>query len=314
MALTILEASKLNSGEVKRSAIIEMFAENSDILRVLPFDNIPGDSFSYNVEGTLPAVAFRGYNEDYSQVAGRGEGVLNPQTERLRIAGGELDVDRQIVKTRGLEQRSVQEAMKVKALALRITATIINGDSDTNVREFDGLKKRIVGNQILPALSSAPSANSPLSLQALDTAIDQVEAPTHLIMSKAMRTRLSGAARDTSIGGYIRWDLDEFGEQVMFYGSLPILIADIDDAGARIIDFNEAGPGGASVSTSIYVTSMGDGKMLGLQNGTMEVMDLGELDEKPVFRTRIEWLMGMAIMHGRSVARVWGITNAAVTA
>ena len=51
MALTLLEASKLNSGDVKRSAVIQMFAENSDVLRNLPFDDIPGGSLSYRVEG-----------------------------------------------------------------------------------------------------------------------------------------------------------------------------------------------------------------------------------------------------------------------
>ena len=40
MALTLVEASKLVSGEVVRSAVIEMFARNSDILRVLPLSDL----------------------------------------------------------------------------------------------------------------------------------------------------------------------------------------------------------------------------------------------------------------------------------
>jgi hypothetical protein len=314
MALTLLEASKLNSGDVKRSAVIEMFAMNSDILRVIPFDDIPGGSLTYNVEGKLPAVAFRGFNEDYGQVNARGTGVVNPQTEVLKIAGGELDVDKQIIRTRGEGTRSTHEAMKVKALALNITAKFINGDSASNLREFDGLRKRIVGNQLV-AGDAGGIADGPLSLYQLDTAIDQVEEPTHLIMSKAMRTRLSQAARTTGIGGYIRWDQDEFGKQVAYYHDLPILIADYDDTGARIIDFNEAGPSADSFTeTSIYVVSIGPNKVTGLQNGIMEVDDLGVLETAPVYRTRVEWLMGMAVMHGRACARVWGITNAAVVA
>jgi hypothetical protein len=46
----------------------------------------------------------------------------------------------------------------------------------------------------------------------------------------------------------------------------------------------------------------------------MDVRDLGEVDDKPVYRTRVDWLIGLAVMHGRAIARVWGITNAAVTA
>lgn len=310
MALTLLEASKLNSGDVKRSAVIQMFAENSDILRALPFEDIPGGSLSYNVEGKLPGVAFRGYNEAYAESVG----IVNPQTEVLRIAGGDLDVDKAIIKTRGEGVRSAQEAMKVKALSLHLAGKIINGDSATNPREFDGLRVRIAGEQLVPANLGAPSANSPLSLEALDAAIDRVDGATHLIMSKAMRRKLFTASRTTNVGGDIEVSTDDFGFRVTSYNGLPMLIADYDDEGARIIDFNEAGPAGGAVSTSIYVVNFSDGMLTGLQNGTMEVNDLGEIDSKPVLRTRIEWLVGLAAMHGRCAARVWGITDAAVTA
>ena len=74
MALTLVEAAKLRSGEVIRSAIIEMFARSSDILRVLGFDSIAGNALKYNREETLPGVGFRGVNEAYTESTG----VLNP--------------------------------------------------------------------------------------------------------------------------------------------------------------------------------------------------------------------------------------------
>lgn len=310
MALTILEASKLNDGEVALTAIVEMFAQNSDLLRVMPFDNIPGGSLSYNQEGSLPGVAFRGFNEGYSESTG----ILNPQVEVLKIAGGDLDVDKAILKTRGMDQRGVHEAMKVKALSLYLTGKMINGDSENEPREFDGLRKRIAGSQLLPAKPSSPSANSPLALEGLDAAIDAVDNPTHLIMTKDMRRKLTVAARNYQVGGFIDYTVDEFGRRVMLYNDLPILIVDYNDTGSKIIDFNEAGPAGGSTATSIYVVSFGDGMLLGLQNGEMEVTDIGELEAKPVLRTRIEWLVGMAAMHGRCASRIWGITNAAATA
>ena len=45
-----------------------------------------------------------------------------------------------------------------------------------------------------------------------------------------------------------------------------------------------------------------------------ELDDLGEIDAKPVLRTRVEWLVGMAALHGRCAARLRGISNAAVVA
>lgn len=308
MGLTLLEASKLNSGEVKRASVIQMFAENSDLLRALNWENVPGGSLSYTVEGSLPGVAFRGYNETFTPSTG----VVNPSVEVLKIAGGQLDVDKAMIKTRGPGIRASQEAMKVKALSLHIADKIINGDSVSNPREFDGLRKRIVGSQLIPANLGSPSSNSALSLEALDAAIDEVDGATHLIMSKDMRRKLIKAAR-AGVGGDITVDTDQFGFRVSRYNDLPILIADYDDNGQKIIDFDEAGPAGGSTSTSIYVVRIGDGFVTGLQNGTMEVEDLGLLDDGTTYRTHVEWLVGMAVMHGRACARVWGITNAAVT-
>lgn len=310
MPLTLLEASKLNDGDVKRQAVIEMFAENSDILAALPFEDIPGGSLSYNQEGKLPGVAFRGFNEGYKSSTG----ILNPMVEVLRIAGGDLDVDKAIIKTRGEGARSTQEGLKVKALSLHLASKIINGNSTEDAREFDGLRVRIVGDQLVPAKISAPTANSALSLESLDAAIDRVDNPTHLIMSKDMRRKITSAARNNTIGGTVSYTTDSFGRRQTIYNDLPILIADYDDEGKRIIDFNEVGPGGGTSSTSIYCVSFGEGMLTGLQNGIMEVNDLGEIDEKPVLRTRVEWLISLAAMHGRCASRIWGITNGAVTA
>src|SRR5689334_13959729 len=124
MALTLVEAAKLHSGEVQRSAIIELFAMGSDVLRTLPFDTIAGNALRYNREETLPGIGFRGVNEAYTESTG----VINPVTEPLVIAGGDLDVDKFIIETMGADQRAVQEAMKSKALSLRWSLAFIKGD------------------------------------------------------------------------------------------------------------------------------------------------------------------------------------------
>lgn len=305
--LTLHEASKLVDGDLKRQAIIEMFAGSTDLMAALPLMDIPGNSYSYAQEAKLPSVGFRGYNQGYDASIG----VINPQSETLRIAGGELDVDTALVKTHGSGVRTRQEAMQVKAMGAKITAAFINGDSNDGV-SFDGLRARVNGYQLLAADEAAPAANGPLSLATLDEAIDRVDNPTHIIMSKRMRNLLSQAAKDKDVGGDLEWSKDDFGRRVGFYNDLPILVTEDDEAGEKIIDFNEAGPAGGAVCQSIYVVSLGDGKIVGLQNGIMDVRDLGEIDALPVYRTRVEWLVAMAVMHGKAVARIWGITNAAI--
>lgn len=309
MALTLLEAAKRNSGNVLRSTVIEIYAMSSDLLRVLPFEGIEGNALKYNQEETLPGIGFRGVNEGYAESTG----VINPVMEPLVIAGGDLDVDKFIVKTMGADQRSTQEAMKIKALAHRWTNTFIKGDSTANAKEFDGLQVRLVGNQLIPAGNS--SGGNPLSLNKLDELIDAVDEPTHLFMSKAMRRLLTSAARNPAVGGHINYTVDEFGRRVVTYADLPILIADANTSAYNVLGFNEANPGGGSnVGTSIYCMSMREQMLTGIQNGDIDVEDLGELDSKPTYRTRVEWYNGISVWHPRAAARLWGISNAAITA
>lgn len=47
-----------------------------------------------------------------------------------------------------------------------------------------------------------------------------------------------------------------------------------------------------------------DGGVTGLTNGGVQVRDLGELDSKPVFRTRLEFYTGLAVFGGKAAARV----------
>lgn len=311
--LTLIEAAKKNSGEVHRSTIIELFARSTQLLGILPFMDVKGNAYSYNREEALPGIGFRGVNEGYTESTG----VLNQQTESLVICGGDLDVDKFILDTMGMGQRGAQENLKIKALAQAISHNFIKGDVSSNPKQFDGLQARLVtsGSQVIVAKSgSATSGGDPLQISQLDAAIDQVVEPTHILMNKAMRRRLTTAAKNSSIGGDLQWNKDDFGRQVAFYNSLPIIEMDPLDSAYRTLAFDEAGPGGGTTSTSIYVVSIGEGKLHGLQNGDMDVRDLGELESKPSFRTRVEWYLGLGLFHPKAAARVWGISNAAVTA
>lgn len=307
MALTLIEAAKRNSGDVLRSAVIETYARSSDVLRVLPFDDIAGNALKYSQEQALPGIGFRGVNEGYTESTG----VINPVTEPLVIAGGDLDVDKFIIQTMGADQRTTQEVMKIKSLAHRWTLAFIKGDSTGGSKEFDGLQSRLTGTQLI---YNAAGSGGALSLARLDELIDAVDNPTHLLMSKAMRRLLTSAQRNTAVGGYITFSKDEFGRQIALYNDLPILIADANGDAYAGLGFNEAGASGGSTATSIYCMSLGDGMLTGIQNGDPMVTDLGELEAKPTLRTRVEWYSGVAYYHPRCAARLGGITNAAVVA
>ena len=308
MALTLIEAAKLESGVEISTAIIELYAGSSDILLNLPFMSIQGNALSYNRESSLPGVGFRGVNESYTPSTG----VLNPLVEKLVIAGGDLDVDKFITDTMGESQRAVHEAMKVRSLSLAWTQKFIKGDTASDPREFDGLQTRVIGDQKIAAGTTANG--TPLSLAKLDEAIDQTLNPTHLIMSKAMRRKFSAAGRTTTVAGNVSYEPDELGRRITRYNDLPILVVDLDNEGNLILPFTEAATSGTDTATSIYVVSMGDDSLSGIQNGTIDVRDLGELETAPVFRTRVEWYNGIGIFNGRAVTRLYSISDAAITA
>jgi len=303
MGLTILEAAKQETNP-QRVAVIRELAE-SELISIMPFRNVQG-GLDYAVEAELPAVGFRGYNETYDE----SYGVINPQYERLKFFGGDIDVDIQRIKNYGPQAKAEQIQMKVRSMRLTFEDYVINGDESADPRAFDGLKARVnVGS------SQAVNVNGALSLTALDELIDAVDGDGKiLLMNKKMRRRLSAASRNTSIGGFMSYEQDTFGRRVSFYNDARIVVTDTNAQNVQIQGFTET-----SSSTSIYCVAFGDLQTTGIQGPAaqgygIDIREFGEVSDAPVDRTRIDWSIGMAIMNGRSAARAYGITDAAVTA
>jgi hypothetical protein len=301
MALTLQEAAKY-SNDILMKGVIETFAKTSPILEMLPFMEISGNAFKYNVEQTLPNIAYRGVNEGYVESAG----IINQLSEGLTILGGTVDVDRFLAETRGNvnDLRAVQTEMKSKALALEFTRAFFKGNSAVNANELDGLQTRLVGDQVI----SAGANGGALTLPLLDELIDAVQGePDAIFMSKAMRRKLKGILQASQ--HYIENGADQFGRPVMTYGGIPIRVIETDGAGAEILGFDEA-HGTATETASIYAVKFGAEQYVsGLRNGSVRVDDLGLINDKPVYRTLIEFYAGLAVFHPKAAARVAGITK-----
>jgi hypothetical protein len=303
MALTLIEAAKLSTDMLQRG-VIETFASTSAVLERLPFANVEGNAYRYNVEQALPGIAFRGVNEGFTESIG----VVNPKIESLVIGGGDSDVDRFIVQTRSNvnDTRAIYDNLKVKALSLSITKCFFDGDSQANPKEFDGINKRLAGGTQELAVATN---GGPLTEDLLTQLIDKVAgAPDVLFMSKAMRRQVEKVARANT---QISYGLDAFGRRVTQYAEIPIGIIETDHLDNEILDFDED-PGDAVADTgSIYAVRFGETEACwGLQNGGISVRDLGELDTKPVFKTRVEWYLGLVVGHPRCAARLRSITAA----
>ena len=311
-AVTLAQAATLSDNDLQRG-VIEIFVLESSVLDRIPLLEIEGNAYAYNEEATLPGVEFRAVNAAYTESTG----TVNQKTEALVILGGDADVDTFIQRTRSNlnDQRATQTRMKVKASVIKYQDAFINGDTAVDANSFDGLKKRLTGTQVIDtdtnglAVVGADDAARHTFLDRLDEAIAAVPGADALYMNRAIRSKVSAAARRLGF-----WDRtrDEFGRTVQTYNDIPMLDIGKKADGTEIIPQTET-QGASAVASSIYVVKFGDDEsdqaVTGLTNGGIQVKDLGEIDSKPVIRTRIEFFCGLGVF-GKGAARLRGVLNA----
>jgi hypothetical protein len=315
VAVTLVEAAKLSQTNLQRG-VIETFVQESPILDRIPLLTIEGNAYAYNEEATLPGVAFRSVNEAYTESTG----TVNQKSESLVILGGDADVDKFIVRTRGNlnDQRATQTRMKVKAASYKFQDTFFNGDITVDTKAFDGLKKRLTGTQVVDAATNGlgPVAGGHDFFDVLDTAIARVSGINGsngaIYANAAAIARIKSSARRLGGVEMIREALTQ--KMVATYNGIPLLDPGQTAAGVDILPQTETQGTAAGTASSIYVVKFGqdegDKAVTGLTNGGVQAYDLGELQEKPAYRTRIEFYCGLAVFGGKAAARIRGVLNA----
>jgi hypothetical protein len=308
--ITVAEYAKSFAMEDIRRPVIEMFAKSVDFFDVLPFEGLKGSVFVYYRQAVLPTPQFRGINE----VSSSGHGTITPLQEATAIIDHDIDVDRAIVDRHGPERRNYEEQMGITAFGQLWATTLITGDQSTNARVFNGLKVRC--NKYSRAThNSASSGGAALSLAKLDTAINAVNNPTHILAPYASRPLWIAAARNTTLSGFVMQTWDGVGTLKMSYAGLPFMWGYPKDDHPPMLDFNEvASGGGAAVTASLYVASVGEGKLRGLQIRPIEARDIGLLQDGKTYRTHLSWDVGMVDEHKFCLARLDSWTNAAIVA
>lgn len=314
MALNLTEAAKLSTDTLAKG-VLETFTQVSPILDRIPLMNIDGNAYAYNEEATLPGVAFRGVNESYTESTG----TFNQKSEKLVILGGDADVDRFIQQTRSNvnDQRAEQTTLKVKAISYKFQETFFNGDTDVDTKSFDGLKKRLTGKQVIDAAENGmpilgdSNADIHKFFDKLDELLGAVPGinPTNgaIYASSAIIRKIGSAMRHISYDTTLQQDI--VGKRAMQWNGIPLLEAGQTPAGEEILDNNET-QGTNSTTTSIYAVkfgaSEGDQGVTGLTNGGVQVEDLGQLQEKPAYRTRIEFYCGLGVFSGKAARTTEG--------
>ncbi|MET9417525.1 major capsid protein [Streptomyces klenkii] len=308
MTLTLAESAKLSTDMLQRG-VIETFVQESPILDRLPLIPIEGNAYRYNEESILPGVSFRAVNEAYPESTG----TLNQRIETLAILGGDADVDKFIVQTRGNlnDQRAVQTALKIKAASVHFADQFFNGDVEVNPKGFDGLRKRLFGGQVLDAKGVGPIVNGHDFFDTLDALTAQVRgisgANGALYMNAALRAKVESGFRRLGGGELLREEIA--GKRTTTWKGVPLLDAGQKLDGTDVLPLT-AGTGGKQTG-DIYAVRFGsteaDAGVSGLTNGGVQATDLGESHDKPVYRTRIDFYCGLALFGGKAAARLTNV-------
>lgn len=311
MAVSLAQSAVIIQDDLQ-GGVVDTFVQESVVLDRLPLKEIASNVFAYNEEATLPNVQFRGVNEPFLESTG----TWNPKTERLSILGGDADLDTFLIDVPS-ETASLREEVtrgKIKANSYMFQNTFFNGDTDVDPKAFDGLRKRLIGSQVIDAGENGftISGNPEEFFDLLDLAISRVPGINGLngaiYMNASATAKLRSAGRKLGGTEIVREDLTS--KRVLQYNGIAVLDPGDNQDGVAILGQNET-TGTATDTSSIYVVKFGESEVdqgvTGLTRGGISVRDLGEIDEKPAYRTRLEFFCGVAVFGGKAAARIRGI-------
>lgn len=231
--MVTLEQAKVGREDKMYGQVIDSLRRQSPLIDKMVFDDcvspsVGGSNLSYSYMRTkTPSTAdFREIGKEYNEDTAAREQI----TTHLKVFGGEYKVDRVIAETSGIiDEVTYQMEEKIKATKNLFHHTIINGDSATNSKAFDGLNKALVGTStevnassyIDISTSDAMDSNYKAVLDLLDAFLAELSGkPSFLLGNSKLIAKLKGAARRA---GYLTRSEDAFGKSMEGYDGIPFL-------------------------------------------------------------------------------------------
>lgn len=299
---TLVEAGKLSNNKLEKG-VIELLYKENPVLSRIPFMDITGNGWTYNVETTMSSANF--YN--VGDVWNESSPTVTQTTAVLKILGQDADVDKFLQKTmtdtNDLERLAIEAA--TKAVEWEFMDAFFYGSTSSN-KGFNGLHS-LISNTTYNTVHAGTDTGTALSIAKLREAIDMVKGtPSMIISSKLMRRTMTTYL--DSVGAAFTGGRDDFGIPVKYFSEIPWYVCDfITDTETASSGAYAAKTGGGN--TSIFILSFEPkGKALtGLQNGKITVEPVGTLQNKDANRFRIKWYCSLALPSIITCAKVDGI-------
>ena len=330
MAWTLAELSKIETDPLRKSVADTLLMESS-LLEMIPWETIGTLSTSVVKIQDLPSVGFRKINAGYEESTGHFE----QKVELISLLGGMIDTDKALARAKNTiaDARAVQQQMMLKALAYKLNDKFINGDPGSDPEEFKGISKRVddivaegytsqfidTGGTYGAARDAGilkDAANMNNFLDKLDQLIYSIKGhkPEFLFMNKKCLLAVRSLLRRSQL---LNTAQDMFGRIIDVYSGVRLAeMGTKADQTTEIITNTEDPQNiySSNVSTSIYAVKFGVGEYLwGIQEYPLEVYDKGLLEAKPVYRTEVDWPLGLAHIDPRSIARLANVFPDAIS-
>lgn len=315
MAVTLAQVAKLEQNPLKKGIMMNLL-RFSNLLELVPFEEVNALT-SVAVKWTnLPSVAFRRINEGYTS----SEGDVDHVYESVYVLGGDIEMDilfqkSQLQSNFIVDPRQLQIDMKTKAMAFKFSDQFINGDHTVDPDGFEGLKVRInelpsrqkvrasSTTDILDPTASAANARRFLSKweEAFYKAGGGTGAPNAILCNEAMKWGLGQVIRylGSAASTVVDMGKDLFDREFPTYKGVPIIDVGLKaDQTTEIIPVNETAEDAGADATSVYFVPFNSEQgVTGIQIGPLEVRTPtgdGERESKPTSLVRVEWVVGLA--------------------
>ena len=294
MAVTLAQSAASEPDLFRRGA--QEVASVQPVWDRIRWESIAGNSYAYSKDRILPGTAFRTVNEAYVESTG----LVNQDVENIVILGGDADVDRFIEKTRTANREVLlagQLKMKIESAHRTYINEMFNGDVNVNPKGFDGLRKRLVGKQVLDAANALSSTSF---LDDLDLLLGLVPDADVIYTSAAALARTKALGRAAGGAEYVNSEIT--GKREFTWNGVPIVDPGEHWDGTPILSHDATN--GSDMYAVKFSDSLESEGVLGITNGGLQAYEVGELQEKPAYRGRVEFYAGLVAQGGRAAARL----------
>lgn len=254
-----------------------------------------------------------------------------PYQEQAFILRNTIDVDKYIVEEENsiVDPRGIQTAAYLRALTYDMNFKFINnnhvtGDANAPVgiryRIDNGStfgvrsENKISGGAVDLTQANATQATANKFLELVDQLLWSVDSPDGsgvvLYMNDTMKRRFNFLLRLLGTSGGLATTQDQFNRAITMYKGAVIRDLGVkSDQSTRIITSTEdtSGNDGSSNYTSIYAVNYSEDHMMGWQFGPPNVQDLGLINNGVIYRTLIDYAVGLASASTRSLGRLYDL-------